>query len=168
MSLGIKKGINVKNEKQINNKSDQENSPTESKLIINNLLDDKEKDKDNIQISQEDKNKSNFIETSVVTLKSNYDNNNDGDLNQINNEDIQSKTTNDTNNNNTNVNSTKKSFIHRTKSWMSNIWTNIKNYDYGKFNIFRGPEMEDILDAHGLPMRVPKKKHKKILVKKKK
>ena len=167
MSLEIKKGINAKNEEQNNNKLEPENDdPSKSHLNIKNIIDYKEEGKDNIQITQEDKNKSHYIETSVIALNNNYDKKNYDNLIQINNEDIQSKNKIDTNNNNTNVNSTKKSFIQRTKSWMSNMWTNVKNYDYGKFNIFRGPEMEDILDAHGLPMRIPKKKHKKILVKK--
>ena len=164
MSLEIKKGINAKNEEQNNNKLEPENDdPSKSHLNINNIEDNKENGKDNIHISKKDKKNSSIIETSTLILVVDNDKKNNDILNQINDKDNQSNNRND---NNTNPKSTKQSFMQRTKSWMSNMWTNVKNYDYGKFNIFRGPEMEDILDAHGLPMRIPKKKHKKILVKK--
>ena len=55
------------------------------------------------------------------------------------------------------------SFMQRTKSWMSNIWTNVKNYNYGKYNIFKRTEMEDVLDAHGNHMKIPKNRKEKEL-----
>ena len=53
--------------------------------------------------------------------------------------------------------------MQRTKSWMSNMWTNVKNYNYGKYNIFKKTEMEDILDAHGNHMKIPKNRKEKEL-----
>ena len=55
------------------------------------------------------------------------------------------------------------SFMQRTKSWMSNMWTNVKNYNYGKYNIFKRTEMEDVLDAHGNHMKIPKNRKEKEL-----
>ena len=60
-------------------------------------------------------------------------------------------------------NTQKLSFMQRTKSWMSNMWTNVKNYNYGKYNIFKKTEMEDILDAHGNHMKIPKNRKEKEL-----
>ena len=59
------------------------------------------------------------------------------------------------------------SFIQRTKSWMSNMWTNVKNYDYGKYNIFKKTEMEDCIDAHGNHIKIPKNTNKKEIHRKK-
>ena len=50
----------------------------------------------------------------------------------------------------------KQSFMQKTKKWLGNAWTNFKN---SRFNIFKGEEMEDCLDAHGFPMRIPKRRH---------
>ena len=52
--------------------------------------------------------------------------------------------------------------MQKTKTWIGKTWTNIKNYDYSKFNIFKKEEMEECLDAHGNPIKIPKKKHKTI------
>jgi hypothetical protein len=60
-------------------------------------------------------------------------------------------------------NTQKLSFMQRTKSWMSNMWTNVKNYNYGKYNIFKKTEMEDVLDAHGNHMKLPKNRKEKEL-----
>ena len=62
------------------------------------------------------------------------------------------------NNNSTNP---KQSYMQRTKSWMSNIWTNVKNYNYR--NIFKKTEMEDVLDAHGNHIKLPKNRKEKTL-----
>ena len=59
------------------------------------------------------------------------------------------------------------SFMQRTKSWMSNMWTNVKNYDYGKYNIFKKTEMEDCIDAHGNHIKIPKNTNKKEIHRKK-
>jgi glycerophosphoryl diester phosphodiesterase len=63
----------------------------------------------------------------------------------------------------TNNTSQNLSFMQRTKSWMSNMWTNVKNYNYGKYNIFKRTEMEDVLDAHGNHMKIPKNRKEKEL-----
>ena len=60
-----------------------------------------------------------------------------------------------------NLNNPKKSeekqrFMQKTKKWLGNAWTNFKN---SRFNIFKGEEMEDCLDAHGFPMKIPKRRH---------
>ena len=60
-------------------------------------------------------------------------------------------------------NTQKLSFMQRTKSWMSNMWTNVKNYNYGKYNLFKKTEMEDVLDAHGNHMKLPKNRKEKEL-----
>ena len=56
-------------------------------------------------------------------------------------------------------NNKKSGFFSKTKSWLGKAWTNIKNYDYSKLNIFKGEEMEECLDAHGFPMKIPKRRH---------
>ena len=53
----------------------------------------------------------------------------------------------------------KKGFFQSSKEWINKTWNNIKNYDYSKLNIFKGEEMEECLDAHGFPMKIPKKRH---------
>ena len=54
----------------------------------------------------------------------------------------------------------KKGFFQSGKSWINKTWNSIKNYDYSKLNIFKQEEMEECLDAHGFPIKIPKKKHK--------
>ena len=56
-------------------------------------------------------------------------------------------------------NNKKSCFFSKTKSWLGKAWTNIKNYDYSKLNIFKGEEMEECLDAHGFPIKIPKRRH---------
>jgi glycerophosphoryl diester phosphodiesterase len=80
-------------------------------------------------------------------------------LNQLNNQKDNAKN-GDGKTNNTSQNL---SFMQRTKSWMSNMWTNVKNYNYGKYNIFKRTEMEDVLDAHGNHMKIPKNRKEKEL-----
>ncbi len=58
-----------------------------------------------------------------------------------------------------NNNNKKSGFFSKTKSWLGKAWTNIKNYDYSKLNIFKGEEMEECLDAHGFPIKIPKRRH---------
>ncbi len=53
----------------------------------------------------------------------------------------------------------KTTFFQNAKSWFGKAWNNIKNYDYSKLNIFKGEEMEECLDAHGFPMKIPKRRH---------
>ena len=58
--------------------------------------------------------------------------------------------------NNPNIPEKKPSFMQKTKTWLGKAWTNFKN---SKFNIFKGEEMEECLDAHGFPMKIPKRRH---------
>ena len=58
--------------------------------------------------------------------------------------------------NNPNTSEKKQSFMQKTKSWLGKAWTNFKN---SRFNIFKGEEMEECLDAHGFPIKIPKRKH---------
>ena len=58
-----------------------------------------------------------------------------------------------------NNNNKKSGFFSKTKSWLGKAWANIKNYDYSKLNIFKGEEMEECLDAHGFPIKIPKRRH---------
>ena len=51
----------------------------------------------------------------------------------------------------------KPTLMQKTKTWFSKAWKNIKNYDYSKLNIFKGEEMVDCLDAHGFPLKIPKR-----------
>ena len=170
MSLDLNEGKNEnKNEEQINNEPEPEDNDdkyveTTTNFVLNNIKDDKKDGEDNINISKKDKEKS-IIETSALALMIDNDQKKNDILNQINNQDIQSNNTNDLYDNNTNPKSTKQSFMQRTKTWMSNMWTNVKNFDYGKYNIFKKTEMEDILDAHGNHIKIPKKRQEKKLEK---
>ena len=169
MSLDEGKNEN-KNEEHINKDPEPEDNDdkyaaTTANFVLNNIKYDKKDGEDNIHILKKDKDKSNNIETSALALMIDNDQKKNDILNQINNQDIQSNNTNDLNDNNANPKSTKQSFMQRTKTWMSNMWTNVKNYDYGKYNIFKKTEMEDILDAHGNHIRIPKKRQEKKLEK---
>ena len=165
MSLDKNQGKNEnKYKEQINNEPEPEDNEdkyttTETNFDLNNIVEDNKEDgKDNIHNSKKDKKKSQIIETSALSLMVDNDKKNNNILIQINDKDIQSNNKND---NNINPKSTKRSFMQRTKTWMSNMWTSVKKFDYGKYNIFKRTEMETILDAHGFPMRVPKKREEK-------
>ena len=151
-----KNGEEIKNDKEKNsqpednNDNDNDNnkySTTEANLNIKPNLKEKDENTNNKNIK---KGKNNIDNSTLILFDKNSQEKNDG-LNQLNNQVEQNKNT-DTNN---------QSFIQRTKSWMSNMWVNIKNYNYGKYNIFKRTEMETILDAHGFPMRVPKRREEK-------
>ena len=133
---------------------DDKAEETKTNFLINKnenkemeLLDDKE-NKTNI--------KNRNIDASTLVLKNNDSivNNN---LSQLNTENPEIKK-----NENNNLN---QSFMQRTKSWMSNMWNNVKNYDYGKYNIFKKTEMEDCLDAHGNHIQIPKNRGKETKIK---
>ena len=106
-------------------------------------------------------NKSLDISTLILNRDESQAHNNNV-LNQLNNENEQ-EDNKEKKEENKNPN---QSFMQRTKSWMSNIWVNVKNYNYGKYNIFKKVEMEDCLDAHGNHIRIPKNRSKKVLKKK--
>ena len=89
-----------------------------------------------------------MIDKSVIALK-NDDSQNIEILNKLNNENKEKE-----------KNATKKtSFMQNAKAWYRKTWNNIKNHDYSKLNIFKGEEMEECLDAHGFPMKIPKRRH---------
>ena len=156
-----KNGEEIKNDKEKNsqpednNDNDNDNnkySTTEANLNIKPNLKEKDENTNNKNIK---KGKNNIDNSTLILFDKNSQEKNDG-LNQLNNQVEQNKNT-DTNN---------QSFIQRTKSWMSNMWVNIKNYNYGKYNIFKRTEMEDCLDAHGNHIKIPKNRSNKKLEKK--
>ena len=158
-----KNGEEIKNDKEKNsqpednndNDNDNDNnkySTTEANLNIKPNLKEKDENTNNKNIK---KGKNNIDNSTLILFDKNSQEKNDG-LNQLNNQVEQNKNT-DTNN---------QSFIQRTKSWMSNMWVNIKNYNYGKYNIFKRTEMEDCLDAHGNHIKIPKNRTNKKLEKK--
>ena len=50
-----------------------------------------------------------------------------------------------------------KRYYQATKTFFYNSWQKVKNYNYSKYNIFKREEMVECLDAHGFPMRLPKR-----------
>ena len=151
----------IKNDKEKNsqpednNDNDNDNnkySTTEANLNIKPNLKEKDENTKNKNIK---KGKNNIDNSTLILFDKNSQEKNEA-LNQLNNQVEQNKNT-DTNN---------QSFIQRTKSWMSNMWVNIKNYNYGKYNIFKRTEMEDCLDAHGNHIKIPKNRSNKKLEKK--
>ena len=113
-----------------------------------------------MELLEDKENKTNIkkrnIDASTLVLKNN-DSIGNNNLSQLNKENPEIKK-----NENNNLN---QSFMQRTKSWMSNMWNNVKNYDYGKYNIFKKTEMEDCLDAHGNHIQIPKNREKKTIIK---
>ena len=105
--------------------------------------------------NQNPKNNNNDIE-------SNKEMNIDQSLNALKNERFENETISKLNVKNqpdNKLTEKKQGIMQNTKSWISKTWSNIKNYDYSKWNIFKGEEMEEILDAHGFPMKIPKRRH---------
>ena len=116
-----------------------------------------------INLKEDDNNKNPSIINNDIESKQQL--NLDNSLNQLKNDGFQNDTINRLNvKNPQNDKMTKKkpSMMQNTKSWITKTWNNIKNYDYSKWNIFKGEEMEECLDAHGFPIKIPKKKHKPI------
>ena len=104
-------------------------------------------------------NQTNNNNDNIVDKIENYDNT----IFVLNNEEEKNNpiyNLNASNRNNDEKKPEKKSFVKNAKSWIGKTWQNIKNYDYSKLNIFKQEEMEEILDAHGFPMKVPKRKNK--------
>ena len=50
-----------------------------------------------------------------------------------------------------------KRYYQATKNFFYNSWKKIRNYDYSRYNVFKKEEMVECLDAHGFPMRLPKR-----------
>ena len=149
---------NEKNKTETEEKEEDDKiEGTKASFMINNINkteENKDMELDNKENQKNEKNKNIDISTLVLKNNDSFGNNN---LSQLNVEKSEIKK-----NDNNNLN---QSFIQRTKSWMSNMWTNVKNYDYGKYNIFKKTEMEDCLDAHGNHIRIPKKKEEKKVLK---
>ena len=140
-----------------NNENDNDNdnnkySTTEANLNIKFNLEEKNENNDNKNIK---KGKNTTDNSTLILFDKSPQEKNDA-INQLNNQVEQNKNT-DTNN---------QSFFQRTKSWMGNMWVNVKNYNYGKYNIFKRAEMEDCLDAHGNHIKIPKNRPNKKLEKK--
>ena len=120
-------------------KEEEFNEKIESDTVTNFKI----KDEPKINITKENKdikqNEGHDKDTSTITFVPNG----------INNDIIN-------NLNNPKKSEEKQSFMQKTKKWLGNAWTNFKN---SRFNIFKGEEMEDCLDAHGFPMKIPKRRH---------
>ena len=117
----------------------------------------------NLKINNEPKNKNNNQNEldNNINLKTQEDINPDKTIVPLNNI---GETPNDTLNKlniskikNQEIIQNKPSLMQKTKTWFSKAWQNIKNYDYSKLNIFKGEEMVDCLDAHGFPLKIPKR-----------
>ena len=125
-----------------NNDQSKEKENTEQ-IDLNTIATFKIKDEPKINITKENKdikqNEGHDKDTSTITFVPNG----------INNDIIN-------NLNNPKKSEEKQSFMQKTKKWLGNAWTNFKN---SRFNIFKGEEMEDCLDAHGFPMKIPKRRH---------
>ena len=50
-----------------------------------------------------------------------------------------------------------KRYYQATKNFFYNSWKKVRNYDYSRYNVFKKEEMVECLDAHGFPMRLPKR-----------
>ena len=133
----------------------------EMKSTENNLKLDKDIENGKIEPNNNIKNNTinsrKNIDTSTLFLKNDESPENNA-LSNLNKQDSNNKEKKE------NIN---QSFMQRTKSWMSNMWTNVKSYDYGKYNIFKKTEMEDCLDAHGNIIKIPKRTNKKEIIRKK-
>ena len=118
-----------------------------SETILNLKMDNLNKNPPNNNTQKEEENKDtnndNTLETLHIEESKNYI------INKLNTE----KKPDDK------MTEKKQSLMQNTKSWISKTWNNIKNYDYSKWNIFKGEEMEECLDAHGFPIKIPKKRH---------
>ena len=111
-----------------------------------------------VKMSSETKNK-NPTNDNIMIVEDKIEN--DNTIYVLNNEEEKNNPINNlnvSNKNNEEKKSEKKGFVQNAKSWLGKAWHNIKNYDYSKLNLFKQEETEEILDAHGFPMRVPKKK----------
>ena len=138
----------LKNTNQKDNKIEYDDTETNMGLkidIINEITNQKIK-------SENDKNKTTnnmkIDDASIIKLN-----------NQIFDKNSSLKKLNEPKKEDNKVIEKKKGFFQSSKEWINKTWNNIKNYDYSKLNIFKGEEMEECLDAHGFPMKIPKKRH---------
>ena len=140
----IKEDINRDKEEET---ATQNNKEIMSETILNLKMDNLNKNPPNNNTQKEEENKDtnndNTLDTLHIEESKNYI------INKLNTE----KKPDDK------MTEKKQSLMQNTKSWISKTWNNIKNYDYSKWNIFKGEEMEECLDAHGFPIKIPKKRH---------
>ncbi len=147
---------NIKFPEPKDNKEENEMKSTENNLKLDKDIENGKIEPNN-NIKNNTINSRKNIDTSTLFLKNDESPENNA-LSNLNKQDSNNKEKKE------NIN---QSFMQRTKSWMSNIWTNVKNYDYGKYNIFKKTEMEDCLDAHGNIIKIPKRTNKKEIIRKK-
>ena len=147
---------NIKFPEPKDNKEENEMKSTENNLKLDKDIENGKIEPNN-NIKNNTINSRKNIDTSTLFLK-NYESPENNALSNLNKQDSNNKEKKE------NIN---QSFMQRTKSWMSNMWTNVKNYDYGKYNIFKKTEMEDCLDAHGNIIKIPKRTNKKEIIRKK-
>ena len=138
----------LKNPNQNDNKIDYDDIETNMGLqidIINEITNQKIK-------SENDKNKTTnnmkIDDASIIKLN-----------NQIFDKNSSLKKLNEPKKEDNKVIEKKKGFFQSSKEWINKTWNNIKNYDYSKLNIFKGEEMEECLDAHGFPIKIPKRRN---------
>ena len=147
---------NIKFPEPKDNKEENEMKSTESNLKLDKDIENGKIEPNN-NIKNNTINSRKNIDTSTLFLKNDESPENNA-LSNLNKQDSNNKEKKE------NIN---QSFMQRTKSWMSNMWTNVKSYDYGKYNIFKKTEMEDCLDAHGNIIKIPKRTNKKEIIRKK-
>ena len=147
---------NIKFPEPKDNKEENEMKSTENNLKLDKDIENGKIEPNN-NIKNNTINSRKNIDTSTLFLK-NYESPENNALSNLNKQDSNNKEKKE------NIN---QSFMQRTKSWMSNMWTNVKSYDYGKYNIFKKTEMEDCLDAHGNIIKIPKRTNKKEIIRKK-
>ena len=147
---------NIKFPEPKDNKEENEMKSTENNLKLDKDIENGKIEPNN-NIKNNTINSRKNIDTSTLFLKNDESPENNA-LSNLNKQDSNNKEKKE------NIN---QSFMQRTKSWMSNMWTNVKSYDYGKYNIFKKTEMEDCLDAHGNIIKIPKRTNKKEIIRKK-
>ena len=143
--------IELKNPNQNDNKIEYDTTETNTGLqidIANEITNQKNKSKNNNNNDNLTLNDIKIDDTDVIVLN-----------NQIIDKNSSLKKLNETKKEDNKVIEKKKGFFQNSKEWINKTWNNIKNYDYSKLNIFKGEEMEECLDAHGFPMKIPKKRH---------
>ncbi len=158
---------NEKDSDNNNNDNDNDNVNDNNNNDNNDNVNDNDNNdnNDNKQTNNELKNNTTYTDTTISTLtlkkdENEYQNNNNI-LNQLNNQNKENKNNDKEITKNENK-KPKQNFYQKTKTWVSNIWGNVKNYDYSKYNIFKKVEMEDCLDAHGNHIKRPKNRKKEL------
>ena len=129
----------------------------ENNAEIKNPIEDIEATQSNLNFKSHinQKNQNQSKNNNVQKLDKSY--NIDNTITVLNNEEDKNSPINNlnvSNKNNDRKIPEKKGFFQNAKSWIGKTWQNIK------INVFQQEEMEEILDAHGFPMKIPKRKIK--------